>query len=776
MLSGMIASYRRALVLLAMAAATAAEPLASTDEQAAPTAAPRAAVESQTAAAEKPSGPLESPAQAPAAAAGEPAGAAEEPAAAAAKPASPTGIDRRALVSRHDPVVRGVDPWSPLSVGNGHFAFTMDATGLQTFASHYHARGIPTETQARWAWRSSPNPEGYRLEDANEDYTVDGRTVPFPTNARGAAGDWLRRNPSSFPLATLRLLAGSGYGLLEPENVRDTEQTLELWTGVVRSRYTIGGKAVEVTTVAHPRLDLVAFRIESELVGEGGIGVELAFARGYDPARKNTPAVDWGAPDSHTTRILRRMPRQIRIERQLDDARYRVGVAWMTPVRFGQAAPHVFHLRPARPGQKRLELAVAFSRGMLPPQLPGFEATLAASSARWQRFWQGGAALDLSGSRDPRAAELERRVVLSQYLLALQMGGDTPPQETGLTASSWYGKHHTEMVFWHVAHSALWGRDEPVANALSWYLRTLPAAREIAAARGLRGARWPKMVGPEGRESPGGNPLIVWNQPHVIALAELLYRGQPSKELLERYRELVLETADCMVSMLRWEQKRNRYVLGPPLWIAQEIYDPRQSVNPAFELSYWRYALGVAQRWRERLGLGRSPEWRRAIQRLSALPQRGGRYVAIESLPDTFDKRESRQDHPTMLAPFGLLPGEGVDKATMRRTLAEVLASWDFEAKIWGWDYPLIAMTAARLGDPERAVEVLLREAPNNGYRLNGHCPQRGDLAVYLPANGALLTAVAMMAGGWDGAPKRPAPGFPREGWTVRAEGFRRLP
>jgi hypothetical protein len=48
---------------------------------------------------------------------------------------------------------------------------------------------------------------------------------------------------------------------------------------------------------------------------------------------------------------------------------------------------------------------------------------------------------------------------------------------------------------------------------------------------------------------------------------------------------------------------------------------------------------------------------------------------------------------------------------------------------------------------------------------------------VYLPANGALLAAVAMMAGGWDGAATMDAPGFPKDGsWVVRSEGLRPLP
>jgi hypothetical protein len=39
-----------------------------------------------------------------------------------------------------------------------------------------------------------------------------------------------------------------------------------------------------------------------------------------------------------------------------------------------------------------------------------------------------------------------------------------------------------------------------------------------------------------------------------------------------------------------------------------------------------------------------------------------------------------------------------------------------------------------------------------------------------------LLYATALMAAGWDGAPKRNAPGFPTNGWVVRHEGLRVAP
>ena len=56
------------------------------------------------------------------------------------------------------------------------------------------------------------------------------------------------------------------------------------------------------------------------------------------------------------------------------------------------------------------------------------------SSKHWETFWNSGGAVEFDGSTDPRARELERRTVLSQYLTAIQCSGSVPPAETGLTA------------------------------------------------------------------------------------------------------------------------------------------------------------------------------------------------------------------------------------------------------------------------------------------------------------------------------------------------------
>jgi hypothetical protein len=98
---------------------------------------------------------------------------------------------------------------------------------------------------------------------------------------------------------------------------------------------------------------------------------------------------------------------------------------------------------------------------------------------------------------------------------------------------------------------------------------------------------------------------------------------------------------------------------------------------------------------------------------------------------------------------------------------------WNWQTT-WGWDYGMIAMTAARLGDTETALKALLIDTQKNTYLPNGHNFQTADrLRIYLPGNGALLTAIAMMCAGWDGCDATPNPGFPNNGqWNVRWEGL----
>ena len=697
-------------------------------------------------------------------------------------------IDRFALVTRHNITLTRPDPLTPLSVGNGEFAFTADVTGLQTFPAYYE-KGMPLGTLSQWGWHSLPNPQGYRLADVLEEYEVAGRKVPY-ASGRGRSGgyspaaDWLRANPHRLDLGRIGLrLTKSDGSAAAIEDLANTSQTLDLWTGLLSSRFELEGQSVQVLTVCHPTRDMLAVRIESPLLAQGRLAVALAFPYGSADWRT---AADWNHPDRHTTTVFpgRASADVVRgrttyeehavdFVRVLDTDRYFVRAIWSDTGRMETGAPHQYEIR-AKDAQS-FEIVLAFASGKIPAALPNFNAVRTAAAEHWQRFWLSGGAVDFSVCTDPRAAELERRVVLSQYLTAIQCAGSRPPQETGLVHNSWYGKFHLEMHWWHAMHFALWGREPLLERSLPWYQSILPQARATAKLQGYRGARWPKMTSSDGRESPSEvGVFLIWQQPHPIYYAELCYRAHQDRQTLEQYRQVVFETAEFMASYPVWDEAGNRYVLGPALIPAQESYGSTRArnLNPTFELAYWHWALETAQKWRERLGLAREPAWERVIQRLSKPTVREGVYTGIETLPYTITR-----DHPSMVAAYGLVPATPlIDPNVMKRTLDQVMRTWDWPST-WGWDYPMLAMTAARAGEPERAVDALFLESPKNRYLANGHNYQSARLPLYLPGNGGLLTAVAMMAAGWDGCPDRTTPGFPDNGkWKVRWEGLRRMP
>ena len=133
-------------------------------------------------------------------------------------------------------------------------------------------------------------------------------------------------------------------------------------------------------------------------------------------------------------------------------------------------------------------------------------------------------------------------------------------------------------------------------------------------------------------------------------------------------------------------------------------------------------------------------------------------------------------DHPAVMGAIGLFPYNSrmIDLAKMAKTEQWIWKNWKWETS-WGWDYPMMAMGAARMGETQNAVDALLMNQQKNTYLLNGHNYQDARLRLYLPGNGGLLMAVAMMCAGWDGS-IHPNPGFPQDGsWNVRWEGLKPL-
>ncbi len=676
-----------------------------------------------------------------------------------------SAIDRPALVERNNPHVTTIDTMASLSVGNGEFAVTVDVTGLQTFPELY-SKGVPLGTQSQWGWHSFSNPENLKPEEALKDYDFGrGRKEPYAVQFNEAgrphdAANWYRVNPHRLHLGAI------GFANLQPEQISDIDQTLDMWKGEIRSDFKVDGTQVSVRTYVHPEQDMLAASIKSEK------HFPLSIRLPYPTGGHCDDACDWNKDSLHITDIVEQAPDHALLRHTLDSTTYYINVAWTGDAKIEKAARNTVTLTPA---SDEWTITASFS-----PEKPEKDnATLAethdASAAYWKDYWTKGGVVDFSNCTDPRAAELERRVVLSQYLLAIQCAGTTPPQETGLTYNSWFGKFHMEMIWWHQAQFALYGHEDLLNRTLPWYESSAHVARDIAERQGFKGLRWMKMTDPSGLEAPSKvGSFLIWQQPHLIYLAELAYRAQPDSALTNRYYDLVQGTAEFMADFAD-RDSTGRYTLKGII-PAQETLRASETVNPPFELSYWHFALNTAQKWRERKGEPRVAEWDEIIANLSPLAAKDSLYLAAETAPETYSDIRLTSDHMAVLAAVGILPHSTLVKSDiMNNTFDWVYDNWNWD-KTWGWDYPTTAMNATRLGYPEKAVNALLMDKRTNTYLPNGHNFQDNRLRCYLPGNGGLLTAVALMCAGWDGCEVE-NPGFPKDGtWDVRWEGIKPLP
>jgi len=86
------------------------------------------------------------------------------------------------------------------------------------------------------------------------------------------AASWLRANPHRLDLGQIGLrLAKSDASPVSIDDLAGTSQTLDLWAGLLSSRFEIGAQPVEVLTVCHPDRDLLGVRIESALLRWEGL-------------------------------------------------------------------------------------------------------------------------------------------------------------------------------------------------------------------------------------------------------------------------------------------------------------------------------------------------------------------------------------------------------------------------------------------------------------------------------------------------------------------------
>ncbi|OGM49326.1 hypothetical protein ABOM_003585 [Aspergillus bombycis] len=682
-------------------------------------------------------------------------------AAAASKPV----INRQNVVRRYNPIRTNLSTTTPMQVGNGNFAFGADITGLQTL--------LPFNILSSWCWCNDSLPRTPGQTEPSDftglDWWTHGRLVNYdiPNPAEAEISQWLIANPHRVNLGRAGFLyKGDSISI---DDVTGVSQSLDLYSGILTSEFTLHGQRVSVTTAADPSSDIVAVHVQSSLLWDGSLGVFFDYPLTTGANKFEAPFVgNWTVVSEHTTVLNNITAKGCVISHSLGGATYYNTIQWEQTgnITGPFKGTHRYLLQPTG-GTNQFTFSTEFSASTR-TRIKPFAAVKKASTQWWAQYWESGSFVDLTESGSSDAEELQRRIILSQYLLAVNSAGKDPPQESGLQNNGWYGKFHLEMVFWHLGHWARSNKWDILNRSLGVYDRFLPSSIERAERQGYAGARLGKMSDPSGASAPGSqNALLIWQQPHPMYFAELEYRASPSVETLDKWDRLLDELATWMVSYAWWNASTQVYDLGPPMYPSSENTSPNSTYNPAFELAYWRFGLKIASDWKTRQGISVPESWTRVLNNLASLPIVHGAYSICADLPDMWNRSSYTSDHPSQIAVYGLLPPTtGVDPLTVNATMNLIAQTWNFTAS-YGWDFPMLAMTSLRLENVAQAIEYLLH--PNFQFDDVGNPVGTVVPTPYFPASSALLLAIAMMAGGWDG---KEGMHFPQR-WGAKVEGFK---
>ena len=344
--------------------------------------------------------------------------------------ASTTAIPRYDIVSRYSPVRNASSTSTPMQVGNGFFAFGADITGLQTFQ--------PWAIMSDWGWKNDSLPAGVTEEDilAYRGVVWDG--VQYEFGGPAAPQQWLISNPNRANLGRVGLLFKDAQGVIENVTeaaLGDVHQQLDLWTGRMTSNFTVQGHDVSVETFAAQGSSAVAFSIHSDLLSAGRLGLFLDFPWNDGSQKFQAPFVGyWNVTANHTTQLKVGSGLGANVQAEINHTE--VAATVFTSIGGGSSfiisrdspASHRYSITPSSPSSS---FSIVISYSLVPStSIPTATAVAEGSTTTWADYWSYSGFIDVyTGSTDPRADELQRRVVLSRYLMRVNEAGHTPPQE-----------------------------------------------------------------------------------------------------------------------------------------------------------------------------------------------------------------------------------------------------------------------------------------------------------------------------------------------------------
>ncbi|MDE7263515.1 MAG: hypothetical protein K2N64_02495 [Anaeroplasmataceae bacterium] len=596
---------------------------------------------------------------------------------------------KKSFVSQFDIINDFVDKENPLTIGNGNFAFTCDITGLQTFYKEYLPIPLCTMSNYHWANRKASG----ELPFQSYAKASDGSSIRYMTDT--TAKDYSVFRDDVFKFDLFKLVFQYQGKPLDIGEITNVHQKLFLYDGKIESMFNYQGDPVWVETSIPQQHNNLHIHVKTNIKG---LSICLFFL-------VPDSSIQGGKEEDFNFTISKDF-----IEREQELCHYKI--FYKTNM---QAKGTIFEV------EEDSQLCI------------GLEKDFCQDKHMNHYF-------DLAKEIDTRDIELNRRMVLSLYLMKVNTLGIYPPAETGLTCNSWYGKFHLEMHIWHHLGLIRFGLYQYVLPSMKWYLSLYDSSSARAEEQGYQGIRLPKMTDYRGIDTPSNiGCLLIWQMPHLLVMIdEILIQNEKALDI-EDYLPICKGIIDFLTSF--FYLKNGKYHLDSPLIPANENIEYDKD-TPIFEECYAIYAFQIFKKWAKKYNivydLTRINE---ILLNYAPLPVYNDCYEAFIGCTDTYTKYN--HDHPMMIGMYSFFKSSLAHPAIIKNTLQKILKKWTFE-DTWGWDFPMLAMSAHHIGDKELAIKILKLPALKNSYKRNGHNPQipKQELPIYLPGNGAFLLAI----------------------------------
>lgn len=594
-----------------------------------------------------------------------------------------------------------IDIKNPLSVGNGNLCVTLDVTGTHSLYEKYDF--IPLVSMSNLCWVTNKNKPIIK-KNIYKSYS---HFVGYDTLKDNQEKEYneLRSYPYKFNFFMYQLFYGDK--LIDIDNINNINQELDIYNGIIISKF----KYLEEDVVTKTYVDSVNDVFKFEIISNLNFEIRMFFPKAsYIKEASLFPLLD--SYKHEKNHILRYTENEI-----FDCYLYADKIKYY--VEYVSIKSQGFELSIGKENRYQNNLNDYFNN---------------IDMRLFDSF--------LDNISKEEEIELNRRIILSLYLLKINSLGTYPPQETGLTFNSWNSKFHLEMHPWHSLWTIDYNLEKELLKQLDYYYEILSEAKKRALEQGYKGARMPKMTSPLGEDSPSNiGCLLLWQQPHLIMMVYNLYIKTKNIFILDKYYDLLFELTIFLESFIYKEN--NKYHLDYPIIPAQECYDPNITRDPIFEVEYVRDAFIKMVKISKILNKEIPNIWLDIIDNMIEPTILNDVYLATKDEQGINTYSKYAFDHPLVIMPYSFIVSDRIDKDIMEKTLLKVLDTFDLY-ELWGWDFPLISLCANYLGKKDLAIKLLLLDTPKNTYLKNGHNMQadRKDLPIYLPGNGAYLLAV----------------------------------